>query len=282
MCALLWSTSGLFIKLLDWTPLLITGGRGLFAAVVLFAYRFVEVMRNNHEKPYFSLNLFIAGITYAITTITFVYANKLTTSANAIVLEYSAPIWAGLAGWIIAKEKPRAENWVSMAAMLVGLAIFFRSSMATGRYIGDALAIVSGMLFGVHSVYMRLQKQGHPIDALLLSNILCALFAVPVAVQHPPVLTKLTVCVILFTGIFQIGLSSFFFSYGIKRITGMSAMLTAAIEPVINPLWVFIFTGERPGLSAVIGGAIIIGAIFFSSWIRWQSLKQFYRKITRK
>jgi drug/metabolite transporter (DMT)-like permease len=282
MCALLWSTSGLFIKLLDWHPLLITGGRGLFAAVILFVYRVTNIHRHPNEQFHFSANFVIAGVSYAVTLLLFVYANKMTTSANAIMLEYTAPVWAALIGWAAAKEKPRPENWFSIGAMCVGFVIFFRDGLSTGRIAGDALALVAGIFFGSHSVFMRLQKKEHPLDSLLLSHILCFVVSIPLLIKSPPSFTPVNILAVIFMGTVQIGLSSFFFSYGIQRISGMSAMLTAAIEPALNPVWVFLFTGEKPGASAIIGGAIIISAIISSSWLRWRALKKFYARVIRR
>jgi drug/metabolite transporter (DMT)-like permease len=207
----------------------------------------------------------------------FVYANKMTTAANAIMLEYSSPIWAALFGWIIVKEKPHKENWFSMAGISIGLFIFFKNSLTTGKYLGDLIALISGISFGAHSVYMSIQKEENPIDALLLSHIICVFFSITMFIKQPPLLNHITIGAILFMGIFQIGIASFFFTYGIRRITGMSAMLTSAIEPALTPVWVFIFTGEKPYTSAIIGGIIIISSIISSSCWRWHTLKRFYK-----
>jgi drug/metabolite transporter (DMT)-like permease len=279
ICAFIWSTSGLFIKLLDWNPILIIGGRSLSATVLLFIYRIITVFLKKKDKPYITLNSIIAGITYSATMMLFVYANKLTTSANAIMLEYSAPIWAALFGWLVIKEKPRKENWAAMATIGIGLFIFFKNSLTTGKYLGDLLALISGITFGAHSVYMGIQKKENPIDALLLSHIICICISIPFFIKQPPLYNSATIISILFMGIFQIGVASFFFTYGIKRITGMSAMLTSAIEPALNPVWVFIFTGEKPSISSIIGGTIIISSIIFSTGWRWHTLKHFYKNI---
>jgi drug/metabolite transporter (DMT)-like permease len=279
ICALIWSTSGLFIKLLDWHPILITGMRSLLASILLFVYRLIFIIKQKQNKPYITINVIIAGFTYAVTMLLFVYANKLTTSANAIMLEYSAPVWAALFGWIVIKEKPRKENWISMLTISIGLFIIFNNSFTTGKYFGDLLALIAGISFGVHSVYMSIQKKEDPIDALLLSHIICILFAIPFFIKQPPLLNHTTISSILFMGIFQIGIASFFFSYGIKRISGMNAMLISAIEPALNPLWVFIFTDEKPSIHTIIGGTIIALSILFSSGWKWYTLKLLYKKL---
>jgi drug/metabolite transporter (DMT)-like permease len=102
--------------------------------------------------------------------ILFVTANKLTSSANAILLQYSAPIWAALFGWVLAKEKPRTGHWIALGAVLVGLLLFFREGLAGGAFFGDCLATLAGISFGLYSVFMRMQGEGNPAKALILSH----------------------------------------------------------------------------------------------------------------
>ncbi|MDR3312698.1 MAG: DMT family transporter [Spirochaetaceae bacterium] len=265
VCAILWSTSGLFIKLLDWNPLVIAGGRSMLAAIFLILIR--PIVREKSAPGGVTITpCFIAsGIVYAATMLLFVTANKHTTSANAILLQYGAPIWAALLGWALAGEKPRREHWFALAAVIIGLCIFFKDGLSGGGITGDILAVISGITFGAHSVFMRLQKNANPADSMALAHIICTAFALPFAIRHPPVFTSTSTAVILFMGIVQLGCASFFFSYGIKRVTAVRTMLTCTIEPVLNPLWVFVVTGERPDLWAVIGGIIIVSAVLSSS-----------------
>jgi drug/metabolite transporter (DMT)-like permease len=266
LCAVLWSTSGLFIKLLSWHPIIIAGGRSLIAAVFLLAIRQIFPRRwgGGKDKP---LLVFAAGASYAATMLTFVIANKLTASANAILLQYSAPVWACLLAWLMIKEKPRIQQWAALVLVVCGMIIFFKDGLTGGAFFGDALAVISGILFGAHSVFMRMQKEGNPADSLLLSHIITAAFAVPFFFLYPPDFTPASIGAISFMGIFEIGCTSLLFSYGIRRVPVVQAMLTAAIEPVLNPLWVLLATGEIPSLSALTGGAIIVGAVVLSSII---------------
>jgi drug/metabolite transporter (DMT)-like permease len=211
------------------------------------------------------LPLFAAGLAYAATMIAFVIANKLTTSANAILLQYSAPLWAALIGWVLIKEKLYWEHWGALLLVIAGLFIFFKDSLGGGTLAGDCMAVLSGILFGANSVCMRMQKEGNPVDAMLLSHILCALFAIPFGFLYPPALSVGSMGALLFMGTLQMGCASFLFAYGIKRISAIQAMLTAVIEPVLNPLWVLLVTGEKPSLSALFGGALILSAVLISS-----------------
>jgi drug/metabolite transporter (DMT)-like permease len=270
--AVLWSTSGLFIKILPWHPLLIAGGRSLLAVGVLLLLRpliAVPGQRGKHgQHDYREHRYFLAsGFAYFATLVLFVIANKLTTSANAILLQYGAPVWGTLLGWLWVGEKPRRENWGALGAVLLGLVVFFKDSLGTGNFLGDLLAAISGVTFGAHSVFMRLQKNGNPSDSMILAHALTVAVSVPFLFMAPPVITSGSMGAILFMGLFQIGLASFLFSYGLKRIPVMQTLMLCVIEPVLNPTWVLLVTGERPRMSAVLGGGIIIFSVMASALI---------------
>ncbi|MDR2633148.1 MAG: DMT family transporter [Treponema sp.] len=263
LCAILWSTSGLCIKLVPWHPVLIAGARSGIAALFLWGMRLLFMRRKGRaSKP---LPVFAAGLAYAATMITFVVANKLTTSANAILLQYSAPLWAAILGWVLIKEKLSWKHWGGLGLVIVGLVVFFKDSLGGGTLSGDCLALLSGVFFGTTSVCMRMQKEGNPADAMLLSHILCAGFAVPFAFLYPPVLSRGSMGAMLFMGTLQIGCASLLYAYGIKRVSAIQAMLTAVIEPVLNPLWVLLVTGEQPSSAALFGGGLILGGVLISS-----------------
>ena len=263
--AFLWSTSGLFIKLVDWHPVVLTGIRSLISAAFLLTVRFISPPKKTVKKQTFTL--WAGGISYALTMLTFVVANKHTTSANAILLQYSAPVWAALLGWWLNKEKPHWEHWGALGMVFLGLFIFFKDSLGTGSLFGDGLALASGLFFAANCVFMRMMKDGDPRDILLLSHTICAVVAIPFCFLHPPVLTFSTVLPVVYMGIFQLGLASAVYAYGMKRISAVQAMLTATIEPICNPLWVFIVIGEKPTSLALIGGAVILTAVLISSII---------------
>jgi drug/metabolite transporter (DMT)-like permease len=265
LCAVFWSTSGLFIKLLDWHPVVIAGARSLVAALFMVAVRWMFRARGKYRRDVF--NMLSAGICYAGAMLFFVIANKLTASANVILLQYSAPVWACLLAWLLLKEKPFWEHWIALALVIGGMILFFREGLTAGSLFGDGLAVVSGVFFGANSVFMRAQKEGNPADSMLVAHILTALFAFPFFFIFPPLISPSSVGAVLFMGIVQIGCASLLFAYGIKRISAIQAMLTASIEPVLNPVWVLIVTREKPSISAIAGGAIILFAIIFSSII---------------
>ncbi|MDR1909223.1 MAG: DMT family transporter, partial [Spirochaetaceae bacterium] len=233
LCAILWSTSGLFIKLVNWNPVVIAGTRSLIAAAFLLALRLLrrrplgEVRlpgRVFRGDSFFTLT---GGLAYAVTMIAFVIANKHTASANAILLQYTAPVWAAILGWLIAREKPRGEHWAALGLVLFGMFLFFRDSLGRGGFLGDILAVVSGISFGAHSALLRMIKRGDTAEAMLFAHIACFLFSIPFLFIYPPGLSPAPLLAILFMGTVQIGAASALFAYGIKRISAVEAMLTA-------------------------------------------------------
>jgi drug/metabolite transporter (DMT)-like permease len=263
-CAFFWSTAGLFIKITTWHPMVIAGIRSLFAALFMIVLGYIIGRKQQWGKaprPAF----FGAALSNAVTMILFVSANKLTSSANAILLQYSAPIWAALFGWILAKEKPRTGHWIALGAVLVGLLLFFREGLAGGAFLGDCLAVLAGISFGLYSVFMRMQGEGNPAKPLILSHWITAVICIPFLFITRPAPTAGNILAILFLGIVQNGIAGLLFTYGIRRIRAVQAMLIAVVEPVMNPVWVLIITGEKPGVFTLIGGGIIITAVILSS-----------------
>jgi drug/metabolite transporter (DMT)-like permease len=201
----------------------------------------------------------------------FIYANKATTSANAILLQYGSPIYVAIIGSFVLKEKPRAEHWSALAFVALGMGLFFvgpDGGLGGGSLLGNLAAALAGLTFALYSIFMRKQKDGSPIESTLLSHLITAPVAFVCCLFFPaPALSPASVAAILGLGVLQIGLASVFFSFGIKRITAIDANIIGVIEPVFNPIWVFLFIGERPGPNALLGGAIIVAAVLVSTFV---------------
>jgi drug/metabolite transporter (DMT)-like permease len=237
--------------------------RSAVAALFLLPLRLVLYKKD--PIPWRTPAFWLGGAAYSSTMILFVIANKLTFSANVILLQYSAPIWAALLAWLLIGEKPGARHWLGLGAVFLGLFIIFRDDLKSGNPLGDLLAVISGVTFGLNSVFLRMQKNAVPTDSMWLSHALTALAAVPVVFLFPPQLNGSSLFCWLFMGLIQSGLACQFFCFGIKRVRAVEAMLIAGIEPILNPLWVFLVTGEKPSSQALLGGAVIIGAVLMAS-----------------
>ena len=236
-----------------WSGLAVASGRGLIA--VLFLVATSRGLRFDFSRAQ------IAGaIGYAACTVLFCTATALTSAANAILLQYTAPIWVALLSmWFLGERASRAD-WITIAVALGGMTLFFRDSLTLGNLGGDALGLASGLGFAAMTIAMRRQKDGSPIESIILGNALAGLIGLPWLVQAPPLpATGWAALVVL--GVVQLGFAYQLYARAIKHVTALEAVLIPAIEPILNPLWVFLVFRETPSRWALIGGAIVLGAV---------------------
>ena len=253
--AFLWSIAGLFIKVIDWNPIAIAGLRSLIASFVLLVYL---------GKPGIQLSfpLVAAAAANAATMLLFVIANKTTTAANAILLQYIAPVFTAFIGTALLKERTHIEHWIAFIVVAAGMIIMFIEKLSGGQLLGNIIALTSAVTFSLYFVFMRMQKKGSPFESVLLSHWITAAICLAVSFFLPfPAFTVKSVGAILILGVIQMGIPSILFSVAIKRIPAVSANLIAVIEPVFNPVWVFLILNEYPGINTVIGGAVIVSAV---------------------
>ncbi len=250
--AVLWSTSGILIKLVDWNPVAIAGIRSAVAALLMWAYV---------KRPHFTWSAAQIGgaVAYAATVILFVVANKMTTSANVILLQYTAPIYVAIFGHLLLGEKTTRMDLVAIIMVFLGMGLFFKDELSPGAFWGNILAVLSGVTFALVAVLLRMQKQGSPIESVILGNILAAIIAIPFMTGPYPDIKGWVVLV--FMGLFQLGLSYILYSNALIHVTAMEGILIPLIEPVLNPIWVLIFTGEKPGIWALVGGVLVLIAV---------------------
>ncbi len=257
--AFCWSLAGLFIKMVDWQPFAIAGSRSIVAAVFLLIYI---------RKPRFTFSPAQVGaaIAYAATMLMFVYANKNTSSANAILLQYGAPIYTGILGPLLIKERPRLEHIIGFMVVALGMGLFFLGDLGGGSLVGDLVAVGSGISFACYFILMRMQKDGSPLESSILAHLLTALIAAVVSLFMPaPVLSGVAIATIIGLGVVQTGIASVLFAWGIRRVPAMEGILIVGLEPVFNPLWVFLAIGEQPSPNALAGGGLILAAVIVSS-----------------
>lgn len=250
--AALWSIGGLLIKLVDASPLAISGTRAAITSVVLLIYL---------RKPKFNWSVpqLGAAISCTVTAILFVTATKTTTAANAILLQSTAPIYVAFLGTWLLKEKSTLYDWLTVVIVMGGMALFFIDNLSTEGLLGNICAILSGISFALFTIFMRMQKNGSPMESILLGNLFTSIIGLPFLCQSAPSLSGWIYLLIL--GVFQLGLSYIFYAAAIKKTTALEAVLIPVIEPILNPIWVFLILGEIPGPSALIGGAIVLISI---------------------
>jgi drug/metabolite transporter (DMT)-like permease len=248
--AALWSSSGLLIKIVDWSALSIISGRSMTALLVFLWYlRRLELRFSRIELA--------GGLSYVGVQLFFVLATKQTAAANAIFLQYTAPIYLLFFGYWFLGERPERSDWVSIPIIFLGLVLFLGDGIRFSGIQGNILGALSGAAMAAMMVAMRKQKSEAPARMILLGCLLSIAVGLPSLARES--FSFRNVGIILFMGIFQMGLPYVFFSIAIKHLAALESSLVLFIEPVLNPVWVFLVIGEVPGPLALAGGALVIG-----------------------
>ena len=172
LAAILWSTSGVLVKIMNWQPLAILAGRSLFASVVFLIYLRRIPTRFNRWQ------LTAAGA-FILTQFLFITSTKLTTAANSIFLQYTAPIYVLLLAYWFLGEKPSRTDWLSMLIIFIGLTLFFGDKLSPEGFYGNLLAILSGVTSAVMIVSFRAQKEGNPAESNLIAFLFTATLGIP-------------------------------------------------------------------------------------------------------
>jgi len=250
--ALLWSSGGLLIKMVTWNPVAIAGTRSAIAGLVILAFR---------RRMTFNWGFAQVGgaLCYAATVILFVMATKLTTAANAILLQYSAPIYVAILSYWLLKERITRSDLMTITATSGGMVLFFLDDLSKGGFWGNVSAILSGIAFAGTTLMLRKQKDHSPLESVFLGNILTALIGLPFMVRSMPDAQGWIVLVLL--GVFQLGFSYILYAEALKQVTAIEGILIPILEPILNPLWVFLMIGEIPGPWAIIGGIFVLVSV---------------------
>jgi len=250
LAALLWSLAGVFIKLLDLHPLTIVFYRSVFAALV-----FVPFLKRTHWS--FDYPIFVSVISYSAAITAFVSANKLTTAANAIVLQYTAPIFVFLYSRFVKGERITRPHAVALGVSMAGVAIIASDKAGEPEMAGVLLALLSGFLFAIYMVNLQKTNETSPVYLTWLNNSVCALLLLPFVESRLAVSLEQG-SILLAMGAVQLGLPYFFFSKGVLTVPLQEAALIALVEPVLNPVWVALTVGEVPSVFTIAGGGLIL------------------------
>jgi drug/metabolite transporter (DMT)-like permease len=264
---LLFSTGGAAIKATSFSAWQVAGFRSGIAALVLLI-GMPEARRN------WSGRAIAVGVAYAAVLITFVTATKLTTSANAIFLQDTAPLYMLLIGPLLLRERLRVVDVIVILAVVCGAALLLRGGAPAARTapnpaLGDKIAVASGFAWamtiaGLRWVGRGSRDAGAAMRPVIIGNLLaflgCLPFALPASAPRP-----VDIAVVAYLGVFQVGLAYVFLSRSLRFVPAVEASTLLLIEPVFNPVWTWLIHGERPGYQAITGGAVIIFAAFFGS-----------------
>lgn len=255
--ALLWSTGGLFIKWTTLSAYQLSFWRSLLAVLTVAIFT---------RREGFGINgiTVVTSILYAGLLLLFVVATKLTTAANAIFLQYTAPIYVLVLEPLFYKEKFRRGDLLTVMACIAGMTLFFVGKLRPQDVAGNLTALASGLFFAFYILLLRHSRsqQVNRASSVIYGNLLLVIALAPAGLAAIPIMTTHDVVAVSYLGIVQIGVAYTLFTLGMARgVRSLDAGIVGYIEPVLNPVWVFLLLGERPSQWALVGGAIIISAV---------------------
>jgi drug/metabolite transporter, DME family len=259
IAVILWSSGGLFIKLTTLDASQVTFFRSLLAAITVALLTCKDGLRIN---GFGILN----SIIYALLLFLFVWATKHTTAANAIFLQYTAPIYILILSPFVLREKFQPKDLITVVICICGMSLFFVGQLRIDDYWGNIAALASGAFLGLYIMLLKhpRAKLGNPAIAVIYGNLFLALVNSPSGISAIPSLTFIDVIAVSVLGIVQIGIAYVLFIRGVVRgVRPLDASIIGFLEPILNPVWVFLIVGERPSNWALLGGFIIIFAIAF-------------------
>ena len=258
-CGVLWSMSGITMKYINWNPLLIVGGRGVFSALIIF----MSMKMSGYKLRVTKKSLGIAFLTF-MNLVLFVSANKYTTAANAIVLQYTAPIFVLIVTAFILKRKLRSFEILTVFAALIGIVLFFMDQVSGNGMSGNVMAVASGFFMGImYALTGEIKDDGERISGLVLGHTALAVICIPLGyifTDHSEI-TLIPILLVVFLEVVQMGVPYSLYGRATALISGVEVSLISMIEPILNPIWVALIYGEIPGSHALIGAVLIIGAV---------------------
>lgn len=253
LSAICFSTGGVLIKFIPWNSFSISMARSMLSLIVILLYQ-----KSQGRKFVFNKMVLLGAACNCAMAVSFVMATKMTTAANAIVLQFTEPVFLILIVWIVYKQKPKKDAVITCILVLCGIFCFFFESLETGGMIGNLLAIVSGATYA--GVFLIKKFPGGDFEsALIVSHIMSIIIGAPFMMRET-VFDPVTLGCVFVLGVVQFGLSYIFLSKGLDHVAPVTASLTSMIEPILNPVLVAIFCGETIGMISVIGAVLVIGA----------------------
>lgn len=255
-CAVLWSTAGLFIKSVPWNSMVLAGWRGLAGTLTLWAFMRMMRYRVVIDRRTVTIGLCVSG-----TSILFLIANRLTTAANAIVLQYTSPVFLMVLSALLFKRRYRSLDYLTVAVTVGGIALFFCDQLTPGGMLGNILALIDGVSMGAVYLFTGESDEGRRLSGILMGLAITTVAGIPFTFAYPPVVTGASVLAVIAMGFLQLGLPYALYSLALKHCPTLACTLIASFEIILSPLWVWLFLGEMPGTFAIIGSVIIVATI---------------------
>lgn len=252
VAVVLFSTSGVLVKLSTLDAIPLTAGRSIVAGFVFWAWL---------RRPHFtwSLSQISGAFAFIGATVFFVAATQTTTAANAVLLQFTAPIYVAVIGiWFLGERAGRID-WLTIGLSAVGMALFFSGGLTSQGLTGNIYAILSGVSLAWLVLSLRKQKDGSSLETVLLGSIIAGVAGLPFLLRAEP--TPLDLGILVFLGIFQLGIPMIIYTVALRRLSAIEAILIQMLEPILNPIWVFLVVGEQPSGRAVVGGILVLASV---------------------
>lgn len=256
LCACLWSIAGLFIKLIDWSPLVIAGFRSLFSALTVLVF-----MAITRQRIFFNKKVAISAFFLAATFLCFVGANKLTTSANAIILQFTAPIFIMLFSAVFRKQKFSKLDVATVLLTLGGIILFAIDGISSGHALGNLVGLMAGIFMAGMYITVGDGQGPERMNGLFFGHLLTALIGLPFILPTEPIFTPKAMGAVIILGVVQLGIPYILLALASEHCPPLACSLISAAEPLLNPVWVAIFAKEYPSPLALTGGVIVIAVI---------------------
>lgn len=269
LAPIFWSSSSLLIKTVTWNSWAIAGWRSLISGFFLwFCFRWIYPRKFKFD---WSKGNLLVALFYSAFGALFAVSVKLTTAANAILMQYTAPIYIAFLAPLILKEKTSARDWAFVGVMVVGMSMFFLNDLQIDGERNDLLGLLAGAGVGMcwAMVVVLLKKQGAadmPLSGLTLGNFMTSVYCFP-AMISVDFLDISQMGYVAALAIVSLGLGYIFYLLAIKQVTALEAALIPAVEPLLNPTWTFIFLAETPGRWTVIGGALVLITVLIRAFL---------------
>lgn len=266
LAALFWSMSGVLIKSVDVDGLPLGSMRSGLALIPIGLFILFDARRRNESAgrtllP--TLPVALGAFAYAGTVVLFVMATRSTTAANAILLQYTAPLWVALLSPLMLREPTDRRAWISVILAIGGVLLFFVDDVSATARIGDLYGLAAGLFFGFCIIALRHGRDGASLRMVFWGNVLALLIGLPFWIDAMPSASDIPAIVAL--GFGQLGAGYIFFALGIRHVGALAATLVVLLEPILNPIWVAWALGEIPSVYSLGGGAIVLAALTLNS-----------------
>lgn len=252
ICAAMWSFNGTWIKLVDFHPIVTNSARCIFTALTLFLYS-----RLKKERIAVNRETIVGGLLMTSMMVVAACAFRMTTAANAIILQYVSPVYVLLISVLFFKQKLKSKDVLVVVFSILGVALFFIDKVEAGNFWGNILAVFVGVLFALSFIYNNHTTQ-NPLHIIFFACVFSTLAGIPFYFVYPPHFTLASGTAIVAMGVINLGIPYILYSMSIQRCSALTASIATMVEPILTPVWALLLVHEKPGQFALYGAILVL------------------------